>query len=83
MELGRPARARLDLDEIDTDMPVAQSSGSSVVLARPSREGRRYFKVVPEGGAGKIVSERLIAFEGISNFRDLGGYETSSGRTVK
>lgn len=28
-------------------------------------------------------AHRLLAFEGISNFRDLGGYQTEDGRTVK
>jgi len=70
-------------EEIDTDTPVAQTPGESVVLARPSQDGRSYFKVAPEGGHGRIVSERLLTFEGINNFRDLGGYETSTGQTVR
>lgn len=28
-------------------------------------------------------AQRVLGFEGISNFRDLGGYQTSDGRTVK
>jgi protein-tyrosine phosphatase len=70
-------------DGIDTDVPVAQTSSNHIVLAGPNRQGRRYFKVVPEGGDGWIVSERFLVFEGISNFRDLGGYETPTGQTVR
>jgi protein-tyrosine phosphatase len=33
--------------------------------------------------AGQRETHRLLAFEGIGNFRDLGGYRTSDGRTVK
>lgn len=70
-------------DRIDTDVPVAQVPCESVVLRRPEEEGRRYYKVVPQAGSGKIVAERLVPFEQIRNFRDLGGYETSNGRSVK
>ena len=30
-----------------------------------------------------IFPERLIELEGVGNFRDLGGYKTACGRTVK
>jgi protein-tyrosine phosphatase len=70
-------------DRIDTDAPVAQVPCESVVLRRPEEEGRRYYKVVPQAGSGKIVAERLVPFEQIRNFRDLGGYDTANGRTVR
>jgi len=70
-------------DEIDTDRPGAQPSGDSVVLLRPSQLGRRYYRVVAEDGHGRVAAERLLPFEGMDNFRDLGGYETADGQTVK
>ena len=40
--------------------------------------------VIPEQlPAAQRSEHRLLNFEGISNFRDLGGYATSDGRTVK
>jgi len=70
-------------DQIDTDTPVAQTSGESVVLLRPREDGRRYYRVVLRGGSSRIAAERLVPFEQISNFRDLGGYRTSNGSTVR
>ncbi len=47
-----------------------------------SRE-RHYFFLRPEGGDAKTVATRLLPLEGGRNFRDLGGYETEDGRSVK
>jgi protein-tyrosine phosphatase len=44
---------------------------------------RHYFEVVPEGGPGIVAADRHQPFEGIVNFRDLGGYETTDGRRLK
>ena len=44
---------------------------------------RHYFELVPAGGPGIIAAERGQPFEGVVNFRDLGGYETTDGRRVK
>ncbi|HUE59770.1 MAG TPA: tyrosine-protein phosphatase, partial [Acidimicrobiales bacterium] len=46
--------------------------------------GRPYVSVSPHGGGPAVVSaDRRVPFEGISNFRDLGGYRTLGGGTVK
>ncbi|PHR62223.1 MAG: hypothetical protein COA43_00870 [Robiginitomaculum sp.] len=34
-------------------------------------------------GKGRWVAERQVLLEGSSNFRDLGGYRSQDGRTVK
>lgn len=43
---------------------------------------RAYFWVKPEQGTIRMVAERVLPLEGGRNFRDLGGYQTSSGATV-
>ena len=45
--------------------------------------GRRYFVVTPDAGEPTVTATRLLPLEGGRNFRDLGGYETEDGRTVK
>jgi protein-tyrosine phosphatase len=46
--------------------------------------GRHYISVSPhDGGAGLVAAERRLPFEGILNFRDLGGYRTSDGRRTR
>jgi protein-tyrosine phosphatase len=44
---------------------------------------RTYFAVQSADGARRIVGERVVRLYGASNFRDLGGYETSDGRRVR
>jgi protein-tyrosine phosphatase len=42
--------------------------------------GRLYVSVAPHGGGGAVVvGERRVLFEGVTNFRDLGGYPTVGG----
>ena len=44
---------------------------------------RRYFLVSREGGQTERIAVRLLPLEGGRNFRDLGGYTTEGGQTVK
>ncbi|GAA0368148.1 hypothetical protein GCM10009092_35520 [Bowmanella denitrificans] len=44
---------------------------------------RYYFFVKPEGGEPVMTANRLMPLEGGRNFRDLGGYQTQDGRTVR
>jgi protein-tyrosine phosphatase len=51
----------------------------------PHRSGRRLFVSVSshEGGPAVVAAERRIPFEAVTNFRDLGGYQTRSGQRVQ
>jgi len=51
----------------------------------PRVSGGRLFVSVAshEGGPLVVAAERRIPFEAVSNFRDLGGYRTRSGRRVR
>jgi protein-tyrosine phosphatase len=42
--------------------------------------GRHYVSIAPHGVGGTlVVADRRVPFEGVTNFRDLGGYPTSGG----
>lgn len=71
-------------ETINRNVSVAHVTGkTSVRIDGLGPDVRHYFEVVPEGGQGIVSAERGQQFEGIVNFRDLGGYETSDGRRVK
>tara|TARA_X000000950_G_scaffold222060_1_gene267478 strand:+ start:3300 stop:4394 length:1095 start_codon:yes stop_codon:yes gene_type:complete len=44
---------------------------------------RVYFTLVPDAGKAKRVAPRLLPLQGGRNFRDIGGYATADGRSVK
>lgn len=69
-----PAGARRQLVDDDRD-------GTAVVTVAAGE--RPYFYLQPPKGQGHWVAERLLPLEGGRNFRDLGGYLTTDGRTVR
>ncbi len=79
----------LDPLAIDRSVPLAVADGQSVTFTDaddPEIGGDRrlYFELVPaSGGAAVIAAERSLPLECCDNFRDLGGYETKDGRTVR
>jgi protein-tyrosine phosphatase len=70
-------------DSINRTEPIAKTTNNSVILSNLDPLVRYYFEVAPKGETRQIVAERHLRFQGIRNFRDLGGYETTDGRTVK
>lgn len=70
-------------DAIDRDTLITEMEGSELVLIPPDPEARWFFELVPEEGPSRIAGERLLPLEGVANFRDLGGYQTSDGRSVR
>ncbi|MEM8525995.1 MAG: tyrosine-protein phosphatase [Bacteroidota bacterium] len=67
---------------IDWSKPVAVVEGDYIQLPGLDNSIRTYFGVVSEQDTF-ILSERRIALDGASNFRDLGGIRTEEGRYVK
>lgn len=53
------------------------------VTADPNPNARIYFLVKGGNGDTIVTSERKVNLQGAFNFRDLGGYQTTDGKTVK
>lgn len=64
------------------DMLVAaRNDATRLELAMPVAT-RQYVILVADTGHQEIVAERVLPLEQGSNFRDIGGYTTTDGRTV-
>ena len=69
---------------INRKSPVAKVKGEKYAeITGLAPDVRNYFEIVPAGGKSVIVAEKHVNFDGIVNFRDLGGYETADGQRVK
>lgn len=58
------------------------AQGQAVVKGLPAAD-RQWFDFEPERGEGLRLADRLIKLEGTANFRDAGGYRTTTGQWVK
>jgi len=71
-------------NQIDHRHETTVAASESRVRIAAGREGRWFVSVAPHGGGPAVVAaDRRVPFEGIGNFRDLGGYRTRSGGTVR
>lgn len=59
------------------------TEGEFIWAPDDSEKHRRYFVIQPEAGAAQVIATRELPLEQASNFRDIGGYTTKDGRTVK
>ncbi len=70
-------------ENIDMGNEVGNSTSGSISISGLNSTQRYYFKVELDGKDQAVVSETQIAFQGQSNFRDLGGIITGDGKSVK
>jgi protein-tyrosine phosphatase len=71
-------------DGIDHDHAATVDEGvTSCVVASPG-DARHFVSVAPHGaGPAVVAAERRVMFEGVQNFRDLGGYRAEGGGRVR
>lgn len=62
---------------------VAESDNGVLEIPFADGENRPYFLLVADNGARIRTAERVLQFEGMVNFRDLGGYLTTDGYRTK
>ncbi|MCX6005988.1 MAG: tyrosine-protein phosphatase [Chloroflexi bacterium] len=72
-------------DEFDSKgiLLISGASGSAVTFDDPSQTARPYFRLKAPLDANMIVAERRLPIKEAPNFRDIGGYRSVDGRTVK
>jgi len=68
-------------DERGTEVASGLTSGAYTWQAHT--KARRYFTLEAADGSTVHTASRLLPLEGGRNFRDMGGYKTGDGRTVK
>ena len=62
---------------------VTVAEGPQVAINDPSPGSRPYFLLAAAGDGSVIVAERRLPLEGSPNFRDLGGYLSEAGRSIR
>jgi protein-tyrosine phosphatase len=72
-------------DHLDHEHEITVAAGRTAVRLGARRGARRRFvSVSPHlGGPAVVAADRRVPFEGITNFRDLGGYRTRSGERAR
>ena len=67
-------------DHVDHLHHTTLTAGQCSVRIGPLGPGRHFVSVAPHGhGPAVVAADRRVPFEGVTNFRDLGGYATSGG----
>ena len=67
----------------DRGRPLLSTTQHEVHINNPDRQARHYFYLESACGESLVLAERQLSLEGTPNFRDLGGYETTSGARLR
>jgi protein-tyrosine phosphatase len=71
-------------DHLDHQHEATVPAGETSFRVARQRRVRQFVSVAPHsGGPAVVAAERRMPFEGVTNFRDLGGYRTRTGRRVR
>jgi protein-tyrosine phosphatase len=71
-------------DHVDHRHETTLPLGQTALRLSPEASGRPFVSVAPHGGGPAVVAaDRRVPFEGVTNFRDLGGYRTTSGARTR
>jgi protein-tyrosine phosphatase len=71
-------------ETLQRNAPLYRIKGQTAVeIPGLNSDVPHYFEIVPDKSAGRVVSERRLPLQGAVNFRDLGGYATTTGQRVK
>ncbi|MEG9430978.1 tyrosine-protein phosphatase [Terriglobus sp. ADX1] len=75
--------ASAEANSVPTSAPLRTVSENTVTIHAGKPHERMYFYLKADTGEVSEVSIRHLPLEGTPNFRDLGGYKTTDGRTVR
>jgi len=65
---------------VDHEHVVSVEPGTTSTRLHGLRPGRHFVSVSPQGGGSAVIAaDRRVAFAGLKNFRDLGGYPVRDG----
>ena len=71
-------------ETIQRNAPLYRIKGeTSVEISGLNSDMPHYFEIVPDKGSARVISERRLPLQGAVNFRDLGGYATTTGQRVR
>lgn len=71
------------INQINNNQSIGMTQHYSFLWKPNEEKVQHFFRLVDANGKEVTVAERKIHFKGTDNTRDLGGYQTQDGRTVR